>query len=183
VKDYYINGAYSPERGVGGPTMTGFPQLAAIYNYYLVTKAKFRYNVANNENTLPVFFGCVCRDSSPADAITTWQQANDNLEMSPTTGIQLVGQTSGQSIFRSKWYSIDPAEISGNPLQYYASPTGSIITITNFAGLTNSNPNSVVFVSFILASDLSGTNLVNGAFLDFYLELTTMFYSLKNLAS
>ncbi len=172
VQDYSVNSAFSP--GTSG-SCTGFSQLAAIYAAYLVIKVRFRYNVVNNENALPVYFGCIARDTQPSTTITTWAQANDSLELAPTTGPQAVGETSGQGVYRSKWYTIDPSVIVGNPLQYYGS--GS------FSGNVTGSPSAIVWVSFILASDLSTTNLTNGAFLDMYLELTTEFFDLKNLAA
>ncbi len=172
VQDFSINDPFAP--GSTG-TCTGFSQLAAIYAAYLVIKVKFRYNVSSNENALPVFFGCISRDIQPSTTITTWAQANDSLEIAPTTGPQLVGETSGQAIYRSKWYSLDPSCLVGNPLQYYGS--GS------FSGQSTGSPSSLIWTSFILVSDVAGTNLTNGAFLDFYLEMTTEFFSLKNLAA
>lgn len=174
VKDYILNGAFLPS-GIAGNFMTGFAQLAAIYNVYIVIKARFKYIVNTNEPGVPIYFGVICRDIQPSTTILSWANANDSLEMSPTTGIQSVGETTGMGTFRSKWYQINPSEIYGNPLQYYTS--------NNVSSVVTANPGALIFGSFILTSDLVGTNLTNGAFLDFYLELTTMFYSLKNLAS
>ncbi len=172
VQDFEVNNVFSPDTV---NSCTGFAQMAAIYGQYVCLKVKFRYNVANNENALPVYFGCIARDVQPSTTITTWAQATDSLELAPTTGPQLVGETSGQAIFRSRWYTIDPAAVVGNKLSYYSD--------VDYTALTSSAPTRLVWVSFILTADLATTNLTNGAFLDFYLELTTEFFSLKNLAS
>ncbi len=172
VQDYRVNGVFNP--GAGG-SCTGFAQLAAIYSAYFTFKVRFRFNVAANEPALPVFFGCIARDTQPSTTIASWANANDSLELAPTTGTLVVGEASGQGIYRSRWYTLDPGDIVGNRLQYYGSG--------GYGGLTSGLPPSLVWVSFILASDVAGTNLTNGAFLDMYLELTTEFFSLKNLAS
>jgi len=172
VSDFRLNGAFSPD---GAGSCTGFSQLAAIYSFYKVITCKFRYNVAANENALPVFFGVVCRDIQPSTTITTYAIAKDSLELAPTTGIQLVGETSGQGIYRSRWYKINPASVLGNAIEYYAQ--------VSYSNATSNNPTNLIWASFVLYSSLVGTNLTNGVFLDFYLELTTEFYSVKNLAS
>jgi len=173
VVDFSVNNVFNP--GAGG-SCTGFAQLAAIYSEYFAFKVKFRYNIASNENALPVYFGCIVRDIQPSTTIATWANANDSLELAPTTGPQLVGETSGQGIYRSRWYTLDPGDIVGNKLHYYGS--------RDYAAFTGgTGPTALVWLGFILASDLAGTNLTNGAFLDMYLEITTEFYSLKNLAS
>jgi hypothetical protein len=173
VQDYRVNNPFSPTGGAG--TCTGFAQLAAIYAEYLVVKIRFRFNVVSNENALPVFFGCILRDTQPSTTIASWANANDSLELAPTTGPLVVGETSGQGVYRSKWYTVDPSDIVGNRLQYYGS--GS------YAGLTSTSPSSIVWLSFLLVSDVSATNLTNGGFIDMFIEMTTNFFSLKNLAS
>lgn len=164
VVDYQVNNTNNT---------SGIATLGAIYNFYRVQHIRFRYNVAGNEPAVPLFFGCVARDVQPSTTITTWAQANNSLEIAPTTGPQLVGETSGQAIFRSKWYSINPGDILGNRLLYFSDP--------GYVGVPTNVPTKVLWVSFILTADLASTNLTNGAFLDFYLELTTEFFSLINL--
>ncbi len=173
VQDYRLNGVFNPTGA--GTSCTGFSQLAAIYNEYFAFKARFRYNLVSNENALPVYFGCIVRDIQPSTTIASWANGNDSLELAPTTGPQCVGETSGQGVYRSPWYSIDLGDVVGNKLQYYGSG--------NYASVVTANPAGITWLGFVLTSDLATTNLTNGAFIDMYLEITTEFFSLKNLAS
>jgi hypothetical protein len=172
TQDFRLNGAFSPD-GVG--SCTGFAQLAAIYNFYKVINNRFRFNVVSNEQAVPVFFGCICRDAQPSTSITTWAIASNSLELAPTTGPLLVGEATGASVYRSRWYAIHPAVPVGNALEYYGYGV--------YSSTVASNPAQLTWVSFVLNSVAAGTNLTNGCFLDFYLEFTTEFYSPKNLAA
>lgn len=162
------NAAYQPD---GASSPPAFSQLAAIYNSYKVTHVRVRYNVASNEPAIPVFFGLIFRDAQPSTVITTYTLAVEALDIAPTSGPQLVGETSGMSVYKSRWYKIMPAAIVGNALDYYGS--------TTFEGGSASNPTDLVWVALVMYSYNSGVNLTNGAFRDIYLEMTTRFYSLK----
>ncbi len=162
------NAAYQPDAASSPP---GFSQLAAIYNSYKVTHVRVRYNVCSNEPTIPVFFGLIFRDQQPSAVLTTYALAVESLSIAPTSGPEVVGETQGMSVYKSKWYKIMPAAIVGNALDYYGS--------TTFEGGSAANPTDLTWVALIMYSYASGTNLTNGAFYDFYLEMTTRFYSLK----
>jgi len=166
IKEFRINGAFQPD---GASSPSGFAQLAAIYGEYKVTNFRCRYNVAANEPGVPVFFGLIFRDVQPSTTLTTWTLVKDALEIAPTTGPQLVGETTGTSIYKSPWYKVHPSAIQGNPLEYMGS--------TLFGAAVTSNPSDLLWVAFLCQSHSSGTNGC-GLFLDIFLELTVHFYSL-----
>jgi len=143
-------------------------ELAAIYNFYVVTHVKVRFEVSANEPALPVFFGYIFRDTQPSTIITTFPLARDALEVAPTTGMFLIGETTGSSVFRSKWYKIRPDEVIGNPLSYYGN--------YNYSAAVGSNPAQLIWGTFILTSYQNATLLTNGAFLNLNLVMTTKFY-------
>lgn len=168
IYELRCNAAYQPDASTSPPA---FSQLAALYQSYKVTHVRVRYNIASNEPAIPVFFGLIFRDAQPSSVITTYSLAVEALTIAPTSGPELVGETSGMSVYKSKWYKISPAAIVGNALDYYGS--------TTFEGGSTSNPTDLVWVALVMYSFASGTNLTNGACRDFYLEMTTRFYSLK----
>lgn len=168
IYELRCNAAYQPD---GASSPPAFSQLAAIYNSYKVTHVRVRFNIASNEPAVPVFFGLIFRDSQPSTTLTTYSLAVEALTIAPTSGPELVGETSGMSVFKSKWFKVMPAAIVGNALDYFGS--------TTFEGGSSSNPTDLVWVALVMYSYASGTNLTNGAFRDLYLEMTTRFYSLK----
>lgn len=165
VGDFVIN-SWKPD---GTNKYSGFTELAAIYNLYKVTSCRVRYNVAANEPTLPCSFGLVFRDLPPSGSIGSYAQAVNALEVAPTTGIDLVGETTGQSLFRSRWYKIRPGAIIGNELEYLTSPA--------YAALTTAAPADSVYMSVVVISGASGTDLTNGIYFQLTLESTITFYS------
>ncbi len=168
IYELRCNAAYQPDAATSPPA---FSQLAAIYNSYKVTHVRVRYNISSNEPSIPVFFGLIFRDAQPSTVLTTYTLAVESLSISPTSGPEIVGETTGMSVYKSRWYKIMPAAIVGNALDYYGS--------TTFEGGASANPTDLVWVALVMYSYASGTNLTNGAFRDFYLEMTTRFYSLK----
>jgi len=164
--EFRANGAFSPD-AVGTPS--GFNEMATMYTLYLVTHVRVRYSVAANEPAVPVNFGLIFRDIQPSTIINTYQKAINSLEVSPSTGPNLVGETTGMSVYRSRWYKIQPAAVVGQAFSYFGTPAyGSAVT---------SNPTALIWMDFVLTSFNAATNLTNGAFLSLYLELTTRFYS------
>jgi hypothetical protein len=168
VKEFRINSAFSPD-GVGTPS--GFNEMAAIYNFYKVLSNKCYYRVAANEPSVPVQFGLIFRDAQPSTVITTYNAAINAVEVAPSTGINLIGETTGMSVYRSPEYKIDPGSIVGNRLEYFGDE--------DYKGLVTGNPNQAVWCAFVLISASPATLLTNGAFLEIFITLDTLFYSLK----
>ncbi len=167
VYELRCNGAYRPDNATSPP---GFAELSQIYNSYKVTHCKVRFNICSNEPTIPIFFGLIYRDVQPSTVITTYTLAVESLSIGPTSGPELVGETQGASLYKSRWYKIMPGAIVGNAIDYYGS--------TTYAGGAASNPTDPTWVALVMYSYASGTNLANGCFRDVYLEMTTHFYSM-----
>lgn len=173
VRDFRANSAWDPDPLIGGGSLSGFTELAAIYNFYTVDRVRLRYTVAANEPSLPCNFGFTFKDYQPSVAVTTYALALDILEVSPTTGTNVVGETAGQSLYRSKWTPwIHCGVVLGNMLQYYAE--------ASYSATTNASPSQVIWASFVLLADTSLTNLTNGVIANFNFEFDVLFYSLSS---
>ncbi len=168
VSEWRMNSAFSPDT-VGTPS--GFNELAAIYNFYRVIGVKFYFRVAANETSLPVQFGAIARDTQPSTTITTYAKAINSLEVAPSTGINLIGGTTGMSVYRSQEYTLDCGSIVGNRLEY--------LSDIDYRGLITGQPSQVVWLAFVTCSVASGTNLTNGLYLDMFIILDTIFTSTK----
>jgi hypothetical protein len=164
--EFRMNGAFSPD-AVGTPA--GFNEYAALYTLYQVTHFRFRYSVASNEPAVPVNFSWIFRDIQPSTIINTYAKAINAMEVAPTTGPNIVGETTGQSVYRSGWHKLMPAAVIGNAFSYFGNAA--------YGAATTANPTALVWADFVATSFSAGTNLTNGCFLSVYLELTTRFYS------
>lgn len=166
VAEHRINGAFSPDT-VGTPG--GFNELAKIYNSYKVNNVRVRYNIVSNEAAIPIFFALIFRSIQPSTKILAYADVLNAVELAPTSGPQLVGEISGSSVYHSPWYHIHPGAVLGNPAEYKGSTLyGSVVT---------SNPAALIWSAFLAYSPAPGTNLTNGVFLDYYLEMTVRFYT------
>lgn len=172
VHDFRANSLYQFDIS-GGTTndFSGTTQLAAIYDSYHVTKIKVSFSLSGNESGQSVYFGLTFKDDQPSTTITNQTHAINALEVSPTTGPVVVGQTTGMEIFRSKVYNINCGSIVGNPLSY-----ASDISYTATFG---TNPNQNVWMSAVAYS--VGGNMTNGVIVLMRTELTVRVYSLKTL--
>jgi len=173
LKEFSLNSAFSPDGSASKPS--GFNELAAIYNFYRVINCKIYYRVANNEPAIPVQFGVIMRDTQPSTVITTFALAYNALEIAPSTGLNLVGQTTGMAVYRSQEYEIDLGSVVGNRLEY--------LTDTSYRGLISTAPNQLIWATFVLLGATAATNLTNGALVEISIEMTTMFYSNNVLPS
>jgi len=165
VMDFRLNGVFSPDN-VGTPG--GFNEISAMYLLYVCTHVKWKFDVIGNEPAIGLGFGMICRDAQPSTIINTYLKAKNSLEISPSTGTFLTGQTTGQSVFRSNYYKIKPGEVLGNIFSYYGN--------FNYSSVVTSNPAQLLWLSFVLIS-LVNSPLTNGCLLSLTMEMTTRFYS------
>lgn len=172
VKSYRANDVWDPDTALGGGNVTGHAQLMAIYNFYHVQKISWKFTISSNEPAVSVNFYSIVRDVNPATTITSWGEAQEQAVQAPTTGSQVVGEASGQSLYRSPWFHLDLASVLGNPFNYYGED--------NWASTTNTDPTNILWLSFVAFSQASGNNLTNGVFLNLTIVFTTRYYSLKN---
>lgn len=172
VREWRINSAYDPDPLLGGGSTAGYNKIAAIYGQYRVENFRVRYEVAANEPAIACAFGLIFRDAQPSTTTLTYIDAQNQLEIAPTTGPQIVGETAGMSIYRSKWISIRPSAILGNPIEYMAD--------LSFQSSVTTNPTQTVWLAFIVTSPGALINLTNGVILNIYMEQTVRFFSLSS---
>lgn len=172
LREWRINDVYDPDPLTGGGTVAGFHELAAIYNLFRVENFQVRYSVSSNEPATALNFGIIFRDARPSLTLLTYADCQNALEVAPTSGPGIVGQTTGTSVFNSPDYKIKPAAVVGNPLAYMAD--------TLFAGLGGSapaSPSQQVWMAFIMMSQAPLTLLPNGGIVHIYMEFTARWYS------
>jgi len=168
IRDWRINSAYDPDPTLGGGSLTGFNQWAAMYNSYHVSKFRYQYTVASNEPGVPVAFGFIFRDlNRPSLTYSTYSSCLNALEQAPSTGIQMVGEASGQSVYRSPWYKISPGDVVGKRASYEFDD--------DYDALVTTNPLNLVWFSMIVLST-TGSNVTNGVLVALNMEFTVKFY-------
>lgn len=169
VKEWRMSDVYDPDPTIGGGTVAGFNKMIAIYNLWRVENFRIRIQLASNEPAKSISFGLVFRDQRPSTTILTAADAQNALEVQPTTGPNIVGETTGNSIYRGGWHKISPSTVLGNMLTYFGD--------SDYAGVGSATPSQVLWVAFI--AYIGAGDLTNGLFLNAYMEFTTRFYSLK----
>lgn len=173
VNDYRLNSLYQ-FNVTGGTThdFSGDTQLAAIYDSYHVQDVSVSFQLCGNEAAQPVFFGLIFKDDQPSVSVTNFTHAVNALEVAPTTGPIIVGQTTGMETYRSKWFHIPLGSIVGNATSY-----ASDLSYTSSFG--NFNPTQAVWMGAIAYA--IGGNITNGIIVSLRTELTLRVYSIKTL--
>jgi len=172
VREFRLNSAYDFDPLLGGGTMSGYNAMVARYSTYHVEGTKIKYTVVSNEPALPVTFGIIYRDTQPSTTITSYALAQSALAQAPTSGYQMVGQTTGMSVYRSPTYRLSPSDVIGKPLTYNSEQ--------GYDGQAGSNPLQLIWCAIIVLGITSATNLTNGIILSLNAKLRTRFYSLNN---
>jgi len=171
-RDYRINSLFNFNfTGATTNDFSGASQLAAIYNIYHVERIQVSFLLSGNETGQPVFFGLTFKDEQPSTTITTLAHAVNALEVSPTTGPCIVGQTSGMAIYRSRVYSIALGSVVGNTLSYMSDVA--------YTGAFGADPLQLVWMGAVAYS--VGGNLTNGVIVNLRSVLTVRAFSIKTL--
>ncbi len=172
VNDFRLNSLWTFDvtRGTTND-FSGVTQLAAIYDSYHVEAATIQFSLSGNETGQPVFFGLTFKDDQPSVSITTLAHAQNALEVAPTTGTIVVGQTSGMEIFRSRRYNIRCGSIVGNRLSYMSD--------LSYTAAFGSNPDQSVWMGAIAYG--VGGNITNGVLVLLSVNLRVRVYSIKVL--
>jgi len=170
VRDWRMNSAYDPDPLVGGGSLAGFAQMAAIYNIYQVVRFRFRFEIISQEAAQPLIIGFTMKDYQPSTTLTTYAACQDAMELAPTTGPHTLSiATAGMPLYRSRWYSIHPGAVVGNMLLYMSTAA--------YSSVINTNPSSIVWCSLIVLAESSGGSILSGVQMSMYIEYTTKFYS------
>lgn len=151
---------------------SGTIQLSAIYQSYFVESIRFRYTAEGNETAQGVCFGFTLKDGQPSLSITTLAKAVDSLEVFPATGPATVSQTSGQPIFRSRWFSTPLGKVLGNPRSYNSS--------IEYTGAFGANPAQSLWMAAVAYTN-GASNITNGVIINLTVELRVRVYSLQTL--
>lgn len=172
VHDFRVNSLYQYDV-TGGTTndFSGTTQLAAIYDSYHVQSLKVSFQLSGNESGQSVYFGLTFKDDQPSLSITSQAHAINALEVSPTTGPVVVGQTTGMEIYRSRQFNISCGAIVGNSLSYASD--------LSYTAAFGSNPSQAVWMSAVAYA--VGGNMTNGVIVLLHSVLTVRVYSIKTL--
>lgn len=173
VREWRINDIFDPDPTVGGGTVAGYTHYSTAFNRYRVFKHETFFSVASNEPGISVAFGLIYRDARPSSLITSYATALDALEIGPSTGVNVVGQTGGSSVFRSRKLKVHPGAIIGDPLEYMSD--------VGFGGTTGSSPPQSVWMAFVVVSPSPLTNLTNGVLLSINQYFTVKWYSSQKI--
>lgn len=168
LREFRINSVFDPDPLASTGVPAGYAAMAMIYGQYRVENFKIRLEVSSNEPALSQVVGLSFKDEQPSTVILTYRDAQDTLEVAPTSGPQVLGQTGGTSVWRSPWYTIHPGTITGNQLGYMAD--------NDYSSVTGTNPAQIVWVAFISYGPTSGGTLPNGCIVNLFMEFTTRFY-------
>jgi len=125
----------------------GVPFFSNGYGQYRVLNMRMRYTFATNETSTSQSLGFTMKDFQPSVGLTTYTLAMQSLMLAPATGIQAVGETTGSSVYRSSWYSLNPSKVLGDPQQYYSEK--------DFAGTFTSGPAQSLWCSFVLLNEIT----------------------------
>lgn len=172
VKDFRVNSLYQFDVAGGGTNdFSGTTQLAAIYDSYHVQSLKVSFQLSGNESGQSIYFGLTFKDDQPSVSITNQAHAINALEVAPTTGPLVVGQTTGMEIYRSRQFNLTCGSIVGNPLSYNAD--------LSYTASFGSNPNQAVWMGAVAYA--VGGNMTNGVVVSLHTQLTVRVYSIKTL--
>jgi hypothetical protein len=122
---------------------------------------------------VPVTFGVIWRDARPSLSITSYATALDALEIGPSTGLMMVGQTTGASIYRSRMNGLHPGALMGDPQEYMSD--------ISWGGSSGSSPGQTVWMAFIAVSISPLINLTNGVILTMNQYFTTKWSSSQKI--
>lgn len=172
IKDFSLNSLWQFQ-STATNEFSGASQLAAIYDSYHVQSVQVSFQLAANEPAIPVYFGLTFKDDQPTVAVTSYLHAVNALEVSPTTGPIVVGQTTGMSVYRSRKYSITCATIVGNAASYAADQS--------YTSSFGSNPAQLVWMGAIAYSGTGVTNITNGVIVEMTVVSTVRVYSIKTI--
>ncbi len=173
VVDFRLNSVWQPVVGGATGVVSGYVGASARYESYRVERYKYSIRVNSNEN-FAVSFAVIFSDRQQSTVISTYQQALTAITSSYTSISEMVGTTAGYSIYRSPTITVYPGHVTGNPLMYMAD--------RDFSSSTGASPGQSVWGAFVVASDTSAQNLINGVFLDWNAEILTRFFSVLALS-
>lgn len=169
MKEWRISDVWDPDPALGGGSVSGFTELIAVYQEWIVEKFRATFTVVSNEPAIPISFGIIFRDARPSATITSFTTAVSALEVGPSYGPFSCGETTGMSRFGPrKIPPIHPAAILGNPLEYFAD--------IDYHGHGSASPTDPMWMAFIMYTH-SGIDLTNGCFFTMLMRFTTRFYS------
>lgn len=160
VYDFRMNNVTVIDPLVSGSSATGVPFWSSGYSQYRVLKTMIRYSFVSNEPSTPQSCGFTFKDPQPSVGLNTLDLATRALNYRPSTGANVVGQTTGSSLYRSPSYSLSPAAVLGDPVQYFSDK--------DFTGNFTTGPPQTIWMSFILINvvtpNVGGLLTVNFSF-------------------
>jgi len=174
VIDFRMNSVWQPRVGGATGTASGYAGSVIRYASNRVFDFRMTTRVTSNEPAISVSFAMIFSDTQPSTVITTYQQALTAFGSTFSYNRGTVGQTTGMSRYVSPSVKMSPGQVVGD--------LSMVFSDRDFAAPSGANPNQAVWVSFIAISEIVGINLTNGVFLDYDVEMRTLFFSVLPLA-
>jgi hypothetical protein len=166
VYDFRMNNVTLVDPLVSTSSATGVPFWSVGYSQYRVLKTKVNYSFITNEPSTPQTCGFTFKDPQPSAGLTNIDLATRALNFNISDKIHPIGQTTGTSVYRSPSYSMSPAAVLGDPLQYF--------TDNRFTGNFTTGPSQTIWMSFILINNVTANV---GGLLTVNFSFTTRVYS------
>ncbi len=163
VRRFRANSVFDPDFALGGGTVAGFTELAALYRLYRVKTLEFEWTCSNNED-FPVLVGAFY--TPIVFTVTSTDEALNCLENGYSTRGQLLSAKGGQDRITIRG-SLDLHKLVGNRTVYNAAP--------EYGSLVSTSPSTVLFFSLIVVST-NGSNLTNGISTSCTLRYHTQLY-------
>lgn len=171
VHDLMLNSLHTFDF-TGGTTdeFSGSAALALIYNLYHVERVNFSFTAVGNETGQGVWFGIILKDAQPSVQLTSYALVQNALEVAPTTGPIVVGETTGMAIYRSRNYDISLGNVLGNTASYMAD--------TTYTAVFGNDPAQRLWMGLLAYSAIPTTDIPNGVIVSLRVELTVRAYSI-----
>jgi len=128
VKRWSINDVYDPDPTIGGGTVSGYPELSALYKRHRVLSCAVEIELAS-EQSAPQFFGLVFTNTDVSSSFSSVANCQNAMEGSFATQIHMLSDQGGMDRKTIK-ARINCAELNGAPRMYLSDvvfnpPTGS----------------------------------------------------------
>jgi len=161
------NDVFDPDPLLLTGGITGFAEMSAFYERFIVQQMHSRVTFANRES-FPIKVGVVLTPSSILPSITSRALALDALERFGQVACFELSSQGGMDR-KTCNFTFDPAAVLGHPGEYHNSGL--------YSGTSSSSPTRFIFVTYILVAPSSVATLANGVFYSNELNYKTKFYS------
>lgn len=169
VREFRANDIFDPDPLLGGGSLSGYTELAALYSRNIVTHIQVSIDMINIEPGTVLSAYILFRDIQPSTVILTYNDAISSAEVAPCSKPVTMGPVTGQPRARIGPHKIPLATILGRPLEY--------LTDIGYAANVNSSPSQVLWVGLVIFSYTAATTIPNGLSAVITLDYTVNWFS------